>query len=237
VRYPPRQTPHPDFDEQINATISAVISKYTGTSAERIAALVESVRYVVSSGIQGSIVECGVWRGGSMMAAARTLLETGDRTRDLWLYDTFEGMTDPTDADLSWDGRSPNDLLSEDMGSDAAMSDWCYASLGEVQRNMRGTGFPEEQIHYVVGRVEDTIPQSVPERIAVLRLDTDWYESTNHELLHLFPHVTPGGVVIVDDYGHWRGSRKAVDEYLEEQGVRAFLCRIDETARAFVKQI
>ena len=92
-------------------------------------------------------------------------------------------------------------------------------------------GSGPERIHFVEGKVEDTIPAHAPERIALLRLDTDWYESTRHELEHLYPRLSRGGVLIIDDYGHWQGARQAVDEYFGDAHA-ALLNRIDYTARA-----
>src|SRR5690606_23062787 len=98
------------------------------------------------------------------------------------------------------------------------------------------SAYPAGNIRYVAGKVEDTIPAVIPDKIAILRLDTDWYSSTKHELVHLFPKLSNGGILIIDDYGHWEGARKAVDEYFEETGTRIYLSRIDETGRVAVKQ-
>ena len=96
-------------------------------------------------------------------------------------------------------------------------------------------GYPAERIHFVQGKVEETIPRVLPERIALLRLDTDWYESTRHELIHLYPKLCAGGVLVLDDYGHWQGSRKAVDEWMAQTGTRMLLNRVDYTGRIAVK--
>ena len=85
---------------------------------------------------------------------------------------------------------------------------------------LHGTGYPPERIHFVRGPVEETLPAGAPDEIALLRLDTDWYESTRHELEHLYPRLAAGGVLLVDDYGHWEGARKAVDEYFADHGDR-----------------
>jgi len=107
--------------------------------------------------------------------------------------------------------------------------------LEEVQANLFSTGYPQGKINCVVGKVEDTIPGTMPAKIALLRLDTDWYASTRHELEHLFPLLQNNGVVIIDDYGHWLGARQAVDEYIAEQGLRILLNRIDYTGRIAIK--
>jgi hypothetical protein len=227
-----QELPH-DLDPDIHRTIDAVRG-HTMTSALRIAALCEAIRYVVESRIAGDIVECGVWKGGSMMAAALTLLRLGDATRDLFLFDTFEGMTRPSNRDISFRGQTAQDFLSVGERTDPA-SMLCIAPLEEVRKAMLGTGYDAARVHFVKGRVEDTIPAQAPERIALLRLDTDWYESTRHELEHLFPRLVPGGVLIIDDYGHWQGAREAVDEYLAKYRVPLLLHRIDYSARCAVK--
>ena len=223
----------PDLDPRTVETIRAV-RPYTMTSELRLAALCDAVRHVVASGIEGDIVECGVWRGGSMMAVARTLLQLGTEDRQLWLFDTFEGMTEPGDADISLHGESAAALMRSSDREDPA-SVWCRATLPEVEAALRGTGYDPARMHFVQGRVEDTLPARAPARIALLRLDTDWYESTRHELAHLYPRLSVGGVLIVDDYGHWQGARRAVDEYLEQQGAALLLHRIDYTGRSAVK--
>lgn len=212
------------------------VQPYTMTSPERILALCNAVEYVVRSGIEGSFVECGVWRGGSMAAAARTLIRLGDAKRDLWLYDTFEGMSEPTSQDVDCWGEDADKLLSEQDREDAK-SVWCVSGLQEVKNVMADTGYSGNRISYVEGKVEDTLPKNKPDKIALLRLDTDWYESTRCELEHLFPRLQPGGVLIIDDYGHWQGCRKAVDEYLSKNSISIFLNRIDYTGRLGIKMV
>ena len=221
----------PDLDEDARAIID-MVAPFTMTSPERIVALRDAVRHVCRHGIAGSIVECGVWRGGSMMAAALTLLEIGER-RPLYLFDTFDGMPPPGDRDRDFVGASAAALLEaeEPVSGDT----WARSPLAEVRRNLSATGYPTELIAFVPGRVEETIPVAAPDQIAVLRLDTDWYESTRHELEHLFPRLAAGGVLIIDDYGHWQGARRAVDEFLAASKAPLLLSRIDYTGRLAVK--
>ncbi len=206
----------------------------TMTSVERIYALYKAVEYLSQVGIAGDIVECGVWRGGSMMCAALTLLQTGDTARQLYLYDTYEGMVAPDMADIDINGLPASAQLAQESRSADSMI-WAYAALDVVRENMHSTGYPESKITYVRGPVEDTIPKTIPKRIALLRLDTDWYSSTRHELVHLFPLLVPGGVIVIDDYGHWRGARLAVDEYFAASHVKILLNRIDYTGRIGVR--
>jgi O-methyltransferase len=214
--------------------------KISITSRPRILAVIDAVRYCVRAGIPGGFAECGVWRGGSIVAMIMTLQELGVSDRDIYLYDTFEGMTPPTEADTSpidppaletwkeaeegghraWEYYFEEDVFNEDM----------------VRENVLSTGYPEERVHFVRGKVEDTLPEHAPDQLGLLRLDTDWYESTRHELVHLYPKLTAGGVLIIDDYGHWDGSRRAVDEYFEREADPILLSRIDYTGRVGIKR-
>jgi O-methyltransferase len=214
------------------------VQPFTMTSPERIAALCSSIDYVVDNDIPGSIVECGVWRGGSMMAAALRLIRKGDKERDLYLYDTFSGLTTPSEHDRrAGDGRLAEAILAERDPSQSG-NIWCVAGLADVQANLARTNYPAEKCHYVEGPVEETIPSRGPlGPIAILRLDTDWYQSTLHELNHLYTQIVPGGVLIIDDYGFWEGARKAVDEFLGTIKPKPLLARIDDTGRLAVKPV
>lgn len=230
-----------DADAQTLAIIDRV-RPYTVTTPERIFALCEAVRYVTRAGVPGSIVECGVWAGGSMMAVSIALQHLDDPSRDLYLFDTFEGMTEPTGRDIDVDGipasthfqRGPRSNDDRFWTSDGVRMRWAAAPRAEVQARLEATGYPVSRLHLVAGPVEETLPANAPADIAVLRLDTDWYESTAHEMVHLLPRLVAGGVLIVDDYGHWRGAREAVDEYLAAHGVHLLLNRIDYSGRAAI---
>jgi hypothetical protein len=222
-----------DFDKETVDTYKRV-KPFTMTTPERIASLVNAVNYLVKNNIQGDFVECGVWRGGSTMAAIDTLLKNGDKSREIYLFDTYEGMSEPTDVDKIVTGTGADHLM-ETTDREDPTSVWCYSAIEEVQRNVGTLKYPSEKIHFVKGKVEDTIPQTLPGKIALLRLDTDFYESTAHELKHLYPLLVPGGVIIIDDYGHWEGARKAVDEYIEAEKLPLLLNRIDYTGRIGIK--
>ncbi|MEU2457049.1 TylF/MycF/NovP-related O-methyltransferase [Streptomyces sp. NPDC012473] len=213
-----------DYDDEAKDIIRAV-KPYTMTSPERLNAFVLATRHIVRHGIPGDIVECGVWRGGSMQACAKTLLSLGETDRDLYLFDTYEGMTPPTAEDLRRDGRPARELLDA-QGKDRPI--WAVASLEDVQAGFERVPYPKDRVHYVRGKVEDTLPERAPEQISILRLDTDWYASTKHELHHLYGRLVSGGVLLIDDYGYWQGSRQAVDEFLEETGEQLLLLRMDE---------
>jgi O-methyltransferase len=220
----------PDFD-LTTRTIIEFCQPFTMTSPERIFALCEAVRYVVRHNIPGDIVECGVWKGGSMMAVAKCL-QSLNQSRSLYLFDTFCGMTAPDAVDIDLVGRSAADLLVNSPKDSLVRAE---SSLQDVQRNFSLTDYDKSLVTYVVGPVEETVPKESPEKIALLRLDTDWYASTAHELRQLYPRLSAGGILIVDDYGHWNGARRAVDDFIAELREPLFLQRIDYTGRIAVK--
>jgi O-methyltransferase len=228
VRFPGQeQARFSDFSDAETNIIDAV-RPWTMTSAERIHALIQGVRYVSINAIEGAVVECGVWKGGSMAAAARALVQLQDVKRDLYLFDTYEGMSEPTSSDIDHAGRKAVNLMKE-------TPDWCAAALEDVKEVLYNTGYPRAKIHFVRGKVEETVPACAPDSISLLRLDTDWYESTKHELVHLFPRLSERGVIIIDDYGYWRGSRQACDEYFAQNRIPILLNRIDNTGRIALK--
>lgn len=222
-----------DMDPAFSA-IEARCAPFTMTPRERLYGLYKAVEYIVVAGIPGAIVECGVWRGGSCMAAALTLQRLGDIDRDLYLYDTFAGMTRPGAFDLDRSDR--NALATWERSQAGDVNRWCYASFAEVQRNLASTSYPPQHLHFVKGDLLQTLPGNAPDSIAILRLDTDFYESTKHALTHLFSRLSTGGVLIVDDYGHWQGAKKAVDEHLAAAASPMLLTRLDYAARIGVKR-
>jgi O-methyltransferase len=207
-------------------------------SGERLLATIDAVRYVLHRDIPGALVECGVWRGGNVLAMVRALQQAGVDDREVFLYDTFEGMTSPGKADVSRFEPPAVETWNEAQSGDRPWA-WAFGQeiygLEFVQDVILGSGYPPDRIHFVQGPVEQTIPATVPEKIAVLRLDTDWYESTMHELRHLYPKIPTGGVFICDDYGHWEGACRAVDEYFSTVERPLLLTRTDYTGRMAVK--
>ena len=227
---------YPTDFEPFHISIIEKVKPYTMTSNGRLFGLIEAVKYVIKHNIPGDFVECGVWKGGSMMAIAETLIQLGITDRQLYLYDTFEGMTAPTENDIDSLNRTADRQLKENFYSKETNIVWAYSGLDEVKNNMSVINYPTQNIHYVKGDILKTIPETISSTIALLRLDTDWYESTKHEMIHLFPLLQRNGVLIIDDYGFWRGSRKAIDEYVEENKVQILLNRMDETGRIALKQ-
>ena len=224
----------PSHFSKTDIEIIKSVKLFTLTSIERRFALIQAVNYIIKNKIAGDIVECGVWKGGSIMIIVKTLLELKSYDKELYLFDTFEGMPKPTEFDVSYKDKLAIKEF-EDQKIDNNSSDWLRIELDEVKKNVFSTGYNKEKFHFIKGKVEDTIPKNSPETISILRLDTDWYDSTRHELIHLFPRLVRGGVVIIDDYGFWRGAKKAVDEYFEENNILILLNRIDTTGVIGIK--
>lgn len=229
----------PDFslEKELSAAEANILEAarpYTKTSFERLITLIRSIQYICECQIPGDVIECGVWEGGSMMAAALALQEFGDTTRELYLFDTFAEVPDGTAEDIDILGRSAS-FLKERAKRKNQGKPTLTASLEAVRTNLLSTGYPEHKIHFVKGMVEDTIPCDSLSSLAFLRLDTDLYRSTLHELTHLFPLLSTAGILLIDDYGHWQGARRAIDEYFAKHKIPIFLHRIDYTGRAAVK--
>ena len=225
-----------NYDKIIEDEFADIYEKckdYTLTSKERMYALFKAVEYTVNAKIEGDFVECGVWKGGSAMVIAYTLLKMKETHRKIYLYDTFEGMSKPSNEDVRLYDREPAITKWEKEKRDG-YNEWTFAPLNDVKKNLASSGYPEKNLVFVKGKVEESIPKNTPSRIALLRLDTDWYESTHHELVHLFPLSTKHGTLIIDDYGHWAGSKKAVDEYFT-QNKPILLNRVDYTGRVGIK--
>jgi hypothetical protein len=163
-----------------------------------------------------------------MMAAALTLMNCSDVSREIFLYDTFEGMPPPSNLDKSHAGVSASELLLREKQGTGV---WCFAGIDEVRGNLQSTGYPDGKLRFIKGKVEETIPDTIPKQIGMLRLDTDWYKSTKHELIHLFPLMAENSVLIIDDYGHWEGAKIATDEFFEAHPPRPYFHRIDYTGR------
>ncbi|WP_028974917.1 TylF/MycF/NovP-related O-methyltransferase [Spirochaeta cellobiosiphila] len=202
----------------------AQIQNHTLTSKERAYALYKGIEYLCKANIPGDFVECGVFRGGSSLLAALTLLQHQDTSRQLWMYDTFEGMTPPTSEDkIAFTGQSVSDRYKPD---------WWAAGEPQVRDLLYTSSYPKDKMKFIKGPVEETLLQSIPSQIGMLRLDTDWYQSTKIELELLYPRLVVGGILIIDDYGHFTGARQAVDEYF--QG-KMYLSRVDYTGRVLIK--
>lgn len=192
--------------------------KNTMVSVAHLNYLQRVIQEINDSNLSGAIVECGVWKGGCsmwMMICQKKF----DMRRDFYLYDTFDGMTFPdSDKDdikaVETYGKIKEGVYAREYDKWHAENKWAFAPIDLVQKNIQSTNYDESKVKYVVGDVCSTLITNVPEEISVLRLDTDWYNSTKKELDILFPRVVKNGYVIVDDYYAWKGSRVATDEFL-----------------------
>jgi hypothetical protein len=233
--------PVPDIDaDPVFSQVFNVARGSTMVAKEALYSFHEAIKYVVANDVPGDIVECGVWRGGASLLAALTLKHYQaprrrwfgrDTARKVWLYDTFDGMSAPTEHDVDLSGRSAQSYM--DQYGDAGR--WCYSAEDEVRTNLLAGGIGKDDFVLVKGDVLQTLAKRRPSKIAVLRLDTDWYESTKHELEVLYPLLSRGGVLIIDDYGHWNGARQATDEYFSKSRRPMLLHRTNYTVRTGVK--
>jgi O-methyltransferase len=215
-------------------TVIAKVKNFTMTSPERIVSLIRAVEYINTNNIKGDIVECGVWKGGSIGACLLTLIKLNKLDTKIWLYDTFEGMNAPTNFDLDINGNLAFERMQNEDIEDSWL--WAKAELNLVKQNINTFQYPQENINYIKGIVEETLlSDEIPNEIALLRLDTDWYESTKIELEVLYPKLVSGGVLIIDDYGHWGGCKMAVDEFFGKMDFIPFFNRIDYTGRIIIK--
>jgi O-methyltransferase len=193
-------------------------------SVERLYALYSGALWLAKWPAGGALVECGCYKGGSLCIVLETLCELGSTERDVFIFDTFNGFPQET-RDVSYSGE----VLTRDA--------WITENYRAVtEANLSRSGYPHDRLHLVEGPVEVTIPAQAPERIAMLHLDTDYYESTRHELRWLYPRLEDGGLLFIDDYGHFEGCRRATDEFLARLRRPAFMHRTDYTGRMVVKQ-
>ena len=231
---PLRERIYADFSEVEQSIYLASRLNLCG-SPEAIVTLVRAVDHVIDRGIPGALVECGVYMGGNIEVMIRALHRHGVSDRDVYLYDTFAGMPKPSHRDDGELGGVATWAAHRTEADGDKGSDWMKAGVELVRQRIDPLGYPNGHLHFVKGMVEDTIPAVVPDEIAILRLDTDFYESTKHELQHLYPRLSPGGILIIDDYGAFPGSRMATDEYCAEHGLNWFLHRVDAHVRLVVK--
>lgn len=209
----------------------------TMVSRERLSSTLLAAKFVATANIEGAFVECGVWRGGNSIVASRIFQMYSQLSRGVFLYDTFAGMTQPKDMDYQLrDGTRARGQFEQNQVGETNL--WSYASVEEVKANFKNFGLDVGgAIRLIKGDILSTLKDesNLPKNISVLRLDTDWYESTMCELEVLFPRLSQGGIVIIDDYGHWAGAKQAVDEYFARSLQKVFFQPIDYTGRIGVK--
>lgn len=210
------------------------VKPYTMISIEAAYANYKIINYIEDNNIQGDIVECGVWKGGSSMIMAKTLLNRNNTSRKIYMYDTYDGMSEATEEDESLVSNchaiQSFEAMKKSKNYTYGETNWCQAGLDEVKQNMKSTGYPYENIIFIKGKVEDTIPDTIPPKIAYLRLDTDFYISSKHELVHLYPLLENKGVCLFDDYYYWKGQKTATDEYFQSINQKPLLIKVVNNA-------
>lgn len=188
-------------------------NEFSMASIPRLINTLLSCKYAVENDIPGDFVECGVWRGGNGILA-KMVFEQMKSKKKVWMFDTFTGMTKPSQFDTfnKSNKHAEKKFLRTYKGSH---SEWCYASLEDVMQNCKVSSIDLLEMKFIKGDVSETLTdaRNLPKEISVLRLDTDFYESTKIELQVMYPILSQAGVLIIDDYGYWQGSKKAVDEY------------------------
>lgn len=193
-----------DFNKFLKIT-----KPYTMTSVERIKSLFDSLEYIRENKLDGDIVECGVWKGGNILGCVE-YCKFYNIEKTFWLYDTFTGMSKASENDIDLNG-----------GKGEIWEGKCDAMLDDVKSLIDNTMYPTNNVKFIVGDICQTLNfnENIPSKISLLRLDTDWYESTKKELEVLYPRLSKDGVLIIDDYGHWKGCKKAVDEYFKKTSI------------------
>jgi len=219
-------------DQEIKILNYVLENRLTMGSKDNLAATILAARYVCKNKIKGDFVECGVWRGGHGIAAALTFKLYSSKNKVICL-DTFLGMTKPTDDDFG-NHNKLKAITEFNSNSRGDHNEWCFASYGEVQANFLRAGVSKDDFKLIKGDVAETLTSFKVDAISFLRLDTDWYESTKIELKYLWPLLSVNGVLIVDDYGHWQGSKKAVDEFFQSTPAILFHA-LDYTSRSGIK--
>ncbi len=228
----------PELDKFEKEIFKNIFPKYTMTSPERIFALMKSINFVKQNNVAGDFVECGVWRGGNLILFQK-FIEKYNLNKKIYAYDTFEGMSEPEKIDETFKGESSSYLLNKlkkkqvNRKENILIAD---CSLEQVEENFKKFTNNNNLIS-IKGDVDKTlnIKENLPNKISILRLDTDWYSSTKKELEILFPLLEKNGVLIIDDYGFWKGARKAVDEYFKNKNVTMF--KIDFTGRMIINSV
>ena len=227
-----------NYIAEISANESAIlndIKEYTMTSIPSQWSLLQSIKHVIRNNVEGSFVECGIFRGGNIILMSK-LLEEHKVEKNIFAYDTFEGMPLPGKDDLDLRGNSSIDKFLELKNSEKEGSQWCYCNIKDVKNNIKKFNINYlKNINFIKGRVEETLLdiKNLPKKISLLRLDTDFYSSTKIELNILFPLLEKNGILIVDDYGHFKGAKKSVDEFFNEKKV--WLHRVDYSTRLLIK--
>lgn len=225
-----------DKIEEINIPQKLLIKtsqKYSMTNERRLWSLLQSMQYVIQNKIDGEFVECGVWKGGNIILFKKYLEEKKIK-KNIYAYDTYDGMPKPGIFDYKLG------YFKKEFGLNiynVKKKNWNKIDLNTVKSNILNECDDIDNIHFIKGLVQDTLTKNdnLPEKISILRLDTDFYESSKKELEILYPRLSKGGILILDDYGTWTGVKQAVDEFFEKKGEIPFLHFVDYGCRLLIK--
>jgi O-methyltransferase len=187
----------------------------------------DAVNYILQNNIEGCIIECGVYSGDFEHIWINELMKN-NAVRDIYLFDTFGGLTEPTEYDYTCKDAKIFQMSQDEVYKtwknqviNEKVNGWCYTPLDKVKQRLNSTGYPQNNLHYVVGDVMETLKdkKTIPEKIAILRLDTDWYESSKYELEQMYDNVVRGGIIIFDDYYLWDGQRRATEDFFKSRNI------------------
>ncbi len=216
-----------------------IASKYSMTGFERMFFLMKAIKQIKIDNIDGDFVECGVWKGGNLILFQKMIERLKLNNRKIFAYDTYTGLSEPSKSDLNINNEKAEDIINSLKKKKIDPEKnifFCKCDLETVKKNFEMNTDSNDNLICIKGEVENTlkIKKNLPTKISLLRLDTDWYESTKIELEVLFPLLSKNGILIIDDYGYWKGSKKAVDEYFQNKDVNLF--KIDFTSRYLFKR-
>ena len=212
------------------------ILKLTMVSQENLAFLVSVIKYLKKNQIKGDYAETGIWKGGISILSYQMFLEKNKKRKRFYLYDTFEGMVKPGKFDKKLN-RDLSQVMDKWKKTLKTKEGWNFSSLDEVKKNIIKICGKRSLKDFclIKGKVENSLKnkKNLPKKICLLRLDTDFYNSTKAELDYLFNRVSKGGVIIFDDYSNWLGAKKAIDNFFKNK--KYLLCKIDNNSRFIIK--
>lgn len=222
--------PEPDADYPNQAIyVAGFVNHYINGRAvtmlplARLENLRSCVAEIVREGIPGDLIETGVWRGGATIFMRGLLEAYGDDARAVWVADSFEGLPEPDGEQFPKEAAFHRGTTMQRYYKKMA------ATIDEVRANFEAYGLLDQRVRFLKGWFKDTLPSAPIEKLALIRLDGDYYESTMDGLTNLYDKLAVGGFVIIDDYGEdaWTNCRQAVDRFREQRAIRDPLIAVD----------
>jgi hypothetical protein len=209
-----------------------MIRKNTMVTPKRLNNVYDLTEKIITENINGDLVECGVWKGGCVAIMAY-VQKKHKSYKKIWMFDSFEGLPEPTEED----GENAKIYAKNKNKGNLRSIKKCVGPLEDVKAIFKKLDLNWSQAVVKRGWFQETLPNANKElkEISLLRLDGDWYESTKICLDQLYTKVSKGGYIIIDDYYHWEGARKAIDEFLQKQKIKAKIIKIDNDGAYFRK--